>query len=59
VPKTHIDNLASVDDLEIIKEIFAVIKVVAKDLDLKDFRVINNNGKYQDSKHLHFHLISE
>jgi histidine triad (HIT) family protein len=59
VPKTHIDNLAAVDNLEIIKDIFAVIKDAVADLGLKDFRVINNNGKYQDSRHLHFHLISE
>ncbi len=59
VHKIHIDNLVAVEDLEIIKEIFAVIKEVVRELDLKDFRIVNNNGKYQDSKHLHFHLISE
>ncbi len=59
IPKLHIDNLNSVGDLEIIKEIFMVIKDVAEELNLKDFKVINNNGKYQDSKHLHFHVISD
>lgn len=59
IPKNHIYNLNSVADFEIIKEIFIVIKDVVKELNLKDFKIINNNGKYQDSKHLHFHVISD
>lgn len=59
IPKEHIGNFKSLDDLEIIKEIFAVIKSVVEELGLEDFKIITNSGKYQDSKHLHFHLVSE
>ncbi len=58
IPKNHIVDLVSVSDLEIIKEIFEVILKIIKNNKLIDFKIINNSGKYQDSKHLHFHLIS-
>lgn len=59
LPKKHISSLKDIDDLEIIKEIFLVIKIVIKKLGLNDFRIINNNGKYQDSKHIHFHIVAD
>ena len=59
VPKIHISDLREAEDLEIIKEIFSVIRVVVEKLKLINYKVINNNGKYQDSKHLHFHIISD
>ena len=59
ITKKHISSLKEVDDLEIIKEIFLVINLVIKKLGLVDFRIINNNGIYQDSKHLHFHIVTE
>jgi histidine triad (HIT) family protein len=59
IPKKHIASFSELDNFEIVREIFEVISLVVKELKLSDFRIINNNGKYQDSKHLHFHLISE
>ena len=59
IPKQHITQLSDVADLEIIKDIFAVIIEVTKQLNLKTFRIVSNSGEYQDSKHLHFHIISE
>jgi len=59
IPKKHVTNFNEVKDFSIIKEIFEIIFQVVSKLDLKDYKIINNNGKYQDSKHLHFHLISD
>ena len=59
VPKQHIDSLLTVKD-ELLIELMDVAKKVAK-MVLDEHgaaRVITNLGKYQDSKHLHFHVIS-
>lgn len=58
VPKVHYTDLLLVPDSAMITNIFDVIKSVIKELKLSDYRVITNGGKYQDSKHLHFHLVS-
>ena len=61
IPKQHIAKLADIENFEIIKEIFEVIQQIIKryDLDKTNFKVLTNGGKFQDSKHLHFHLISD
>jgi len=59
IPKEHIANLTDVQDIKIIQEIFEVIKSIVKEKKLINYRIIMNNGKFQDSKHLHFHLISD
>jgi histidine triad (HIT) family protein len=47
-------------DLEIIREIFQVAKGIISDLDLAkaNYKIITNGGSFQDSQHLHFHLVS-
>jgi len=59
-PKEHILNLSEVRDFSLIEEIFQIAqKLIQKyELDKTNFRIITNGGEYQDSKHLHFHLIS-
>ena len=62
IPKRHIDSLlalASVDD-DLLLEMMTVIKQVAGQLVAKcgECRVLTNLGKYQDSKHLHWHVSS-
>lgn len=59
IPKEHITALAEVKDFGIFKEIFEMIGQITTELNLVDYKIINNNGKYQDSKHLHFHLVSD
>ena len=58
-PKKHISSILELEDNNIIKEIFEVIKSVASDINMKhkSCKIITNLGGYQDSKHLHFHLI--
>lgn len=59
VPKQHLVNLTDASD-NLITEIFSVIKTIIRDMNLNDsnFRVITNGGEFQDSKHLHFHILS-
>lgn len=60
VPKKHIFDLSSFedDDLETISEIMIVARDLSKNLD-KDLwiRLITNMWKYQDTPHIHFHLV--
>jgi len=60
VPKEHIVRLSDLKSMDIIKEIFEVAKniIVKEGLDKTNYRIITNGGSFQDSKHLHFHLIS-
>ncbi len=60
VPKKHIDSLLTLTDEEntILLELIKVIKQIASEVTQKHgaCRILTNLGKYQDSKHLHFHL---
>lgn len=58
-PKTHISSILELENKEIVNELFEVIKSVAKDINkkYKSCRIVTNLGEYQDSKHLHFHVI--
>lgn len=62
IPKRHIDSLITVEDKdrEILLELFEVIRKVAADVTAEKgaARVLTNLGEYQDSKHLHFHVLS-
>lgn len=62
IPKKHIDSLAAIgeNDKEIFLELMEVVQQVAA-ATLTEHgacRVITNLGKYQDSKHLHWHIVS-
>jgi histidine triad (HIT) family protein len=60
VPKKHIANLLELEDTQLIKEIFDIAQEIIKDKDLDktNYKIITNGGEFQDSKHLHFHLLS-
>ena len=62
IPKKHIDSFTSLgtEDLPVLLEIVEVLKQIASRVE-KEFgaaRILTNLGKYQDSKHLHFHVSS-
>lgn len=62
IPKKHINSFtdrAEGDD-EIVDEVMRVVRLVAAKVekDTGSARVLTNLGKYQDSKHLHFHINS-
>ena len=60
VPKTHVAKLTDLSDLNLLKEIFSIAVEIINEykLDETNFRIITNGGLFQDSKHLHFHLVS-
>ncbi|MFH0830609.1 MAG: HIT domain-containing protein [Parcubacteria group bacterium] len=60
VPKEHIVDLLALKDNALATELLDVIKKVAAQVTAEHgaVRVLTNLGKYQDSKHLHFHVIS-
>lgn len=61
VPKEHIVKLTDLNEMDLIKEVFEVATEIIKEkkLDNSNFRIITNGGTFQDSKHIHFHLVSE
>jgi histidine triad (HIT) family protein len=61
IPKKHISSLITISEEEndLLLELLSVVKKVAADVvsECGACRVITNLGEYQDSKHLHFHLV--
>ncbi|WP_428897471.1 histidine triad (HIT) family protein [Parelusimicrobium proximum] len=62
IPKEHIDRLDASDDshIELLGKIQRAAAIIAKELKLKDFRLVTNNGKGagQTVDHLHYHLLA-
>lgn len=61
IPKKHISSLLTLEqsDNELLIELLDVVKKVAFNVQAEygACRVLTNLGKYQDSKHLHFHVF--
>lgn len=62
IPKKHIPSFTNrgKEDDPIILEMLEVIRTIAKRMEDEygAARILTNLGEYQDSKHLHFHLVS-
>lgn len=62
IPKRHIEGLAAAtdDDAVVIGKMQVAVAKIAADSDLKDFRVVTNNGRGagQSVFHLHYHLLA-
>jgi len=60
IPKKHIPSLIATgeDDNHILLELLSVVRKVATQITVEHgaCRVLTNLGKYQDSKHLHWHV---
>jgi histidine triad (HIT) family protein len=61
IPKRHVASLLTLekDDADLLLELIGVIRQIAARI-VKEHgacRVITNLGDYQDSKHLHWHVI--
>lgn len=61
IPKKHIPSLVTLEeeDNPLLIELMDIIKKVASQVTQEHgaCRVITNLGNYQDSKHLHFHVV--
>lgn len=61
VPTRHISSLIALEeaDNEILLELLSVIRKIAAQItsEYGACRVITNIGTYQDSKHLHWHVV--
>ncbi|OBZ12223.1 HIT domain-containing protein [Bacillus sp. FJAT-26390] len=61
IPKKHIPSLVTLEDQDnnLLLEMMDMVKKVASQVVSEHgaCRVITNLGKYQDSKHLHFHIV--
>ena len=62
IPKAHISGAAEIspDNSALFGQCFEAAGQIAKTLDIKDFRVVTNNGPSagQTVGHLHFHLLA-
>ena len=62
IPREHIARLSEADekDEQLLGHILLVAKKLADKFNLKDFRLVTNNGKGagQSVDHLHFHLMA-
>lgn len=62
IPKKHINSLVTIqhDDFLVLMEILEVAKelVIKLKLEKDGAKIITNMGKFQDTPHLHFHLLS-
>ena len=62
VPKKHILSFATFSDADskILTEIMVVLRKIAGEVEKTEggSRISTNLGKYQDTKHLHFHVSS-
>ena len=62
IPKKHIDSFVTLtaDDMPIFLEMVEVMKQLAARVSAEHgaARILTNLGRYQDSKHLHFHVSS-
>lgn len=60
IPKVHINSLITLDDDDLLRQLFAVLREVSSEVLREEgvCKVVTNLGEYQESKHLHFHVIS-
>lgn len=60
IPKQHVPSLCDLGDADeaLLHELLAVVRQVAAAVEREHgaARVLTNLGRYQDSKHLHFHV---
>lgn len=62
IPKVHIPSVSAItpENSGVVAHIFEVIAKLAKEQDMKSYRVVSNIGKQagQSVFHLHFHVLS-
>ncbi len=61
IPKAHVESLAQVEDMELVKKMFEAIKKINKQEGIVDFKTLINTGKSagQEVMHLHIHILAD
>ena len=61
IPKKHVSTVAELEDMEVVKDLFSMMKVIAEEKGIAKtgYRIVVNHGKDagQAVPHLHFHLL--
>ncbi len=61
IPKTHVQDIAKVEDMEIVSAIMGAVQKIVRELGLEQdgFRLVANTGAMggQTVPHLHFHIL--
>lgn len=60
VPKGHVQKLTDLQNTSIVQDIFMAAREIIQRYKLNEtnYKIITNGGTFQDSRHLHFHLVS-
>jgi len=62
IPRQHIPSLTQLDgvSIEIVYRVLDLVREIAAEVEAEygECQVVTNLGRYQDSKHLHFHVAS-
>lgn len=60
VPKRHLDSLdaASAENQLLLGKLLLAASKLAKSLSIVDYKVVINNGHFQNVPHIHFHLLA-
>lgn len=61
IPKEHVESLNEVEDLNLIKDLFAAIKKINKQENITHFKTLINTGHEagQEVFHLHIHILAD
>jgi histidine triad (HIT) family protein len=59
IPKLHVESLLALDNDTLLIEIMQAVKLVAGEVVAQNgaAKIVTNLGEYQDSKHLHWHVL--
>ena len=60
IPRQHVESLLALEDDALMVDLLRAIQRVAADVvtEAGACRVVTNLGRYQESKHLHWHVVS-
>ena len=61
IPKVHVEELVKVEETEVFKNMFHIVRELIKQYKLEDnrYKIVINGGGLQDVDHLHIHLLGK
>lgn len=61
IPKEHVESLNEVEDFNLMKNLFAAIKKITAQENIKSFKTLINTGGEagQEVFHLHIHILAD